>query len=136
MRPPADLSTPSSGRHAADDAWLDYAGTGQGNYDFGTPSRAAHAAGTGRAVGGNGRASGGRAGGSNERADGRAGIAGAGGGAGRARIREAPFGSAPVESIALVQEAPPQARPAAPPRPVAPREPWYQVVGPAPATRS
>jgi hypothetical protein len=50
----------------------------------------------------------------------------AAGGVGRARIREAPFGAAPVEQVAIGPEAHWQAPPAMP------REPWYQVVsGPA-----
>lgn len=47
-----------------------------------------------------------------------------GGGAGRARIREAPYGPAPVTSLAFAQETPASARPPAP------RQPWYQVVPP------
>jgi hypothetical protein len=55
--------------------------------------------------------------------------AGIGGGAGRARIREAPFGVAPVESARVSQEVPRQAQTAA-------RQPWYHVVGgPAAAAR-
>lgn len=52
---------------------------------------------------------------------------GAGGGTGRARIREAPFGAAPAEALTRPQPGPP----AAPSR-----EPWYQVVGGLPAARS
>ena len=78
--------------------------------------------------------------------------AGRGGGVGRARIREIPFGAAPVESLAAQPTAPPlpgqampkQAMPKqamskqATPRQAmtgreVPRQPWYQVVGePAP----
>jgi hypothetical protein len=50
---------------------------------------------------------------------------GQGGGVGRARIREAPFGAAPLETAAR-----PHPGPAAPDRP---RQPWYQVVGGPPA---
>jgi hypothetical protein len=74
------------------------------------------------------------------------GAGGGGGGAvGRARIREAPFGAAPVESLAVGQElaqagnapagsAPaqaqaPAARAAQLPGVAVPRQPWYQVVG-------
>lgn len=56
--------------------------------------------------------------------------AGMGGGAGRARVREAPFGAAPVESARVSQEIPRQAQ-------TAPRQPWYHVVGgPAGARQS
>jgi hypothetical protein len=48
--------------------------------------------------------------------------AGQGGGIGRARIREAPFGAAPLETAARPQPGPPPAA-------QAPRQPWYQVVG-------
>jgi hypothetical protein len=48
-----------------------------------------------------------------------------GGGIGRARIREAPVGAAPVE-------APP---PPMPPPPAVQRQPWYQVIGGPPAAR-
>ena len=51
---------------------------------------------------------------------------GQGGGIGRARIREAPFGAAPAEAATRPQPGPP----AAPSR-----EPWYQVVGDSPAAR-
>jgi len=52
---------------------------------------------------------------------------GPGGGTGRARIREAPVGTAPVDAVA---------RPQGPPAPAAPRQAWYQVVdGPAAARR-
>jgi hypothetical protein len=55
--------------------------------------------------------------------------AGIGGGAGRARIREAPFGVAPAESARVSPEVPRQAQSAA-------RQPWYHVVGdPAAAAR-
>jgi hypothetical protein len=62
---------------------------------------------------------------------------GGGGGAGRARIREAPLGSA-VGSVADRADAPAtdqteQDQPASPP---APRQPWYQVVGPPPSRRA
>ena len=53
-----------------------------------------------------------------------AGGAAAGGGIGRARIREAPqFGAAPVETATRGQDG------ASQPPAVAPRQPWYQVVG-------
>jgi hypothetical protein len=58
---------------------------------------------------------------------------GQGGGIGRARIREAPFGAAPIETATR-----PQPGPAAQQRPPAaeqPRQPWYQVVGGPPAAR-
>jgi hypothetical protein len=66
---------------------------------------------------------------------GRSGVPSYGGGAGRARIRDAPvgagpFGSAPVEAVAVEREAPAQVGPAA-----VSRQPWYQVVGPPPAAR-
>jgi hypothetical protein len=60
-----------------------------------------------------------------------------GGGAGRARIREAPFGAAPVASAEATQPAEPQAHelPKSPQASRAvPRQPWYQVIGP-PASR-
>jgi hypothetical protein len=62
-----------------------------------------------------------------------AGGAAAGGGAGRARIREAPqFGAAPVETATRGQDGASQ-----PPAVAAPRQPWYQVVGePAGAARA
>jgi hypothetical protein len=66
---------------------------------------------------------------------------GQGGGIGRARIREAPFGAAPLDTAAPPQPARPQPRAngaagAAPGRPAeAPRQPWYQVVGGPPAAR-
>jgi hypothetical protein len=50
-----------------------------------------------------------------------------GGGIGRARIKEAPVGAAPVEA--------PAPAPAAPPSAQAERQPWYQVVGGPPAAR-
>jgi hypothetical protein len=56
-----------------------------------------------------------------------AGRGSAGGAVGQARIREAPFGAAPMETAA------PQAQ--ARPGVAAPRQPWYQVVGEAPAAR-
>jgi hypothetical protein len=50
----------------------------------------------------------------------------AGGGTGRARIREIPFGAAPVDQVAMEPDAQWQAPP------TMAREPWYQVVsGPA-----
>ena len=49
---------------------------------------------------------------------------GGGGGIGRARIREAPFGAAPTETVTIDREAHRQA-----PATAAPRQPWYQVVG-------
>jgi hypothetical protein len=61
-----------------------------------------------------------------------AGGAAGGGGLGRARIREAPqFGAAPVETATRGRDG------AAQPPAVAPRQPWYQVVGePAGAARA
>jgi hypothetical protein len=60
-----------------------------------------------------------------------------GGGIGRARIREAPFGAAPLDTAARPlsgADQPPSA--AAPGRPAqAPRQPWYQVVGGPSAAR-
>jgi hypothetical protein len=59
---------------------------------------------------------------------------GQGGGGGRARIREAPFGAAPLDTTT----SPPGQAPAAasPGRAAqAPRQPWYQVVGGPPAAR-
>lgn len=53
---------------------------------------------------------------------------GHGGGAGRARIREAPVGSAPLDTAARPQPGAGQAT-------QAPRQPWYQVVGGPPAAR-
>jgi len=53
---------------------------------------------------------------------------GQGGGIGRARIREAPFGAAPLETAAPPQAARGRAA-------QAPRQPWYQVVGGPPAAR-
>ncbi len=50
--------------------------------------------------------------------------AGRGGGVGRARIRELPFGAAPMEAAALAREAHQDAQ-----APGLPRQPWYQVVG-------
>ena len=49
-----------------------------------------------------------------------------GGGIGRARIKEAPFGAAPaaMETVGVGQEAAAKA-----PANVAPKQPWYQVVG-------
>jgi len=50
--------------------------------------------------------------------------AGRGGGVGRARIREVPFGAAPLEAAAVTREAHQEAQ-----APGMPRQPWYQVVG-------
>jgi hypothetical protein len=60
---------------------------------------------------------------------------GQGGGIGQARIREAPFGAAPLDTATRPQPdadeaSAAQARPAQPPR-----QPWYQVVGGPPAAR-
>ena len=52
-----------------------------------------------------------------------------GGGIGRARIREVPFGAAPMESLAIGREAPPQPAVPAMQKQEMPRQPWYQVVG-------
>ncbi len=62
---------------------------------------------------------------------------GRGGGIGRARIREAPFGAAPLDTAARpVPGAGHAAEAAARGRPEqAPRQPWYQVVGGPPAVR-
>jgi len=62
---------------------------------------------------------------------------GQGGGVGRARIREAPYGAAPLDTATRPQPDADQASGAAPPgRPAqAPRQPWYQVVGGPPAAR-
>jgi hypothetical protein len=50
----------------------------------------------------------------------------AGGGVGRARIRDVPFGAAPMEQVTFAPEAHHA------PEPAMPRQPWYQVVtGPA-----
>ncbi|HEY6491759.1 MAG TPA: hypothetical protein VIZ43_00675 [Trebonia sp.] len=57
-----------------------------------------------------------------------------GGGIGRARIREAPFGAAPLEDATREQAGADQGAPA-PPAAQAPRQPWYQVVGGPPAAR-
>jgi len=61
---------------------------------------------------------------------------GGGGGVGRARIREAPYGAAPVETAAR-GEAVARGRDGASqlPADAAPRQPWYQVVG-SPAART
>jgi len=60
---------------------------------------------------------------------------GQGGGIGRARIREAPFGAAPLDTATRPQPDADEAA-AAPGRPAqAPRQPWYQVVGGPPAAR-
>ena len=50
--------------------------------------------------------------------------AGTGGGVGRARIREVPFGAAPLEAAAVTREAHQEAQ-----APGMQRQPWYQVVG-------
>ena len=62
---------------------------------------------------------------------------GQGGGIGRARIREAPFGAAPLDTAARpVPGADQSSGATAPGRPAqAPRQPWYQVVGGPPAAR-
>jgi hypothetical protein len=52
-----------------------------------------------------------------------------GGGIGRARIREAPYGAAPADTA--TRPGPAVAGPAA----ASPRQPWYQVVGGPPAAR-
>src|SRR5262249_55616574 len=65
---------------------------------------------------------------------------GGGGGIGRARIREAPFGAAPLETAerapagtGLAADAAPQAH--AQGRAGSSRQPWYQVIGGPPAAR-
>ena len=62
---------------------------------------------------------------------------GQGGGIGRARIREAPFGAAPLDTAARPQPGAGQAPGAVAPGQAdqAPRQPWYQVVGGPPAAR-
>ena len=62
---------------------------------------------------------------------------GQGGGIGRARIREAPFGAAPLDTATRPQPGADQAAAAASGQPAAqaPRQPWYQVVGGPPAAR-
>jgi hypothetical protein len=63
---------------------------------------------------------------------GRGGRGGQGGGIGRARIKEAPFGAAPLDTATR----PVPGADAAPGRPArAQRQPWYQVVGGPPAAR-
>jgi hypothetical protein len=59
---------------------------------------------------------------------------GQGGGIGRARIREAPFGAAPLDTATRAQ---PGANGAVAPGSAAaqPRQPWYQVIGGPPAAR-
>jgi hypothetical protein len=102
-RPPGPAPQPPA-------PWIDvpsgnspgYPGTGPGSYPG--PARNYDGSGDHRAAGGAERP------------------AGIGGGAGRARIREAPFGAAPVESARVSQEVPRQAQ-------AAPRQPWYHVVG-------
>ena len=57
-----------------------------------------------------------------------------GGGAGRARIREAPYGAAPVasaETAPLAQGAAAGQQASSESRRAAPRQPWYQVIGPS-----
>jgi hypothetical protein len=60
-----------------------------------------------------------------------------GGGIGRARIREAPFGAAPLDTATHPQPDADQDAGVAPPARTAqpPRQPWYQVVGGPPAAR-
>jgi hypothetical protein len=60
-----------------------------------------------------------------------------GGGIGRARIREAPFGAAPLDTVTAPQPGAEQASGAAMPGRPAPaaRQPWYQVVGGPSAAR-
>jgi hypothetical protein len=122
VRPPARLPVSSSGHEPTGGAWLSQSSysTNHGNTDRnGTERNGAGRNGAGRnGTGPNGS-------GPNTTGRGNAAVQAAGGGGGRARIREAPIGSAPVESVALVQEAALDARPAVP------RQPWYQVVGPA-----
>ncbi|MGH3266615.1 MAG: hypothetical protein ACRDNS_32045, partial [Trebonia sp.] len=62
---------------------------------------------------------------------------GHGGGMGRARIREAPFGAAPLDAVAPTQPGADRAAGAAAPGRAAatPRRPWYQVVGDPPAAK-
>ena len=62
---------------------------------------------------------------------------GQGGGIGRARIREAPFGAAPLDTATRPQSGADQAPGAVAPGQAAqaPRQPWYQVVGGPPAAR-
>jgi hypothetical protein len=68
---------------------------------------------------------------------------GGGGGIGRARIREAPFGAAPLDTAdrapggtSLAADAAAQARARAQDQAAAaPRQPWYQVIGGPPAAR-
>lgn len=115
---PVGLPSQSPGQAPADGVWLGNAPADPGN--SGTAAHPAHAGAGSAGVGTGG--------------------GGAGAGAGQARIREAPFGSAPVESLALAHEAPAHqaargvpaqdmpARHAS--RPAVPREPWYQVVPP------
>jgi hypothetical protein len=59
---------------------------------------------------------------------------GQGGGIGRARIREAPYGTAPLDTATRAQAGADQGVPA-PPTAQVPRQPWYQVVGGPPAAR-
>jgi hypothetical protein len=60
---------------------------------------------------------------------------GRGGGIGRARIREAPFGAAPLDAATRPQPGAEGAAASGPPAAQAPRQPWYQVVGGPPAAR-
>ena len=62
---------------------------------------------------------------------------GQGAGIGRARIREAPFGAAPLDTATRPQSGGGQAPGAVAPGQAAqaPRQPWYQVVGGPPAAR-
>jgi hypothetical protein len=59
---------------------------------------------------------------------------GQGGGIGRARIREAPYGTAPLDTATRAQPGADQGAPAQPAAQT-PRQPWYQVVGGPPAAR-
>jgi len=59
---------------------------------------------------------------------------GQGGGIGRARIREAPFGAAPLDTATRPGPGADQASGAAVPA-QPPRQPWYQIVGGPPAAR-
>jgi hypothetical protein len=60
---------------------------------------------------------------------------GQGGGIGRARIREAPFGAAPLDTAARPQPGANGAAAPGPPAARAVRQPWYQVIGGPPAAR-
>jgi hypothetical protein len=59
---------------------------------------------------------------------------GQGGGIGRARIREAPFGAAPADTVTRPPAGPDQTAAGQAGR-AAPRQPWYQIVGGPPAAR-